>query len=72
MDAPSKGKRGPKKGWLDKLHADLVNYKDEADFLRGRYLAVVGQRATLCQRINNFNAMPLWSKVLFILKGGHV
>lgn len=72
MGAQSNGKRGPKKGWLDKLHADLHDYKDEVDFLRGRYLTVVGQRAALAQRITDFNAMPFWSKVLFLLKGGHV
>lgn len=72
MDAPSKGKPGPKKGWLDKMHADLADYKDEADYLRSVHLRVASQRMELQHRVNNFNIMPLWRKLLFILRGGHV
>lgn len=72
MNTAVKGKRGPKKGWLDKLHADLRDYKDEADFLRGRYMTVVSQRTQLANRISNFNSMGFWAKVLFLTKGGQV
>lgn len=77
MGAPSKGKRGPKKGWLDKLHADPANYKDEAEYLRSLYVRQMKetsdlrkQRTEYEQRLSTFNGLGYWHRLFHVLFGG--
>lgn len=65
-------KRGPKKGWLAALREKLTR----TEYQRDSYLIAIRrmdkQQEMLVRRIDYFNNMPFWSKVLFLLKGGHV
>ena len=65
-------KPGPKPGRAAQIKADLEHYKKLTDSLHDKLLTELAHRFSLNQRITHFNYMPLWAKLWFILRGGHV
>lgn len=65
-------KPGPKKGWADEMRRNVELHKSVALHHQSMANLFEARAVSLKDRIDNFNTISFWSKVLFLLKGGRV
>lgn len=65
-------KPGPKKGWADEMRRNVELHKSIALHHQRTAHFFEARTEALMDRIDVFNSAGLFTKLLFILRGGHV
>lgn len=65
-------KRGAPKGWAQTLREQMQRHKEDAEFWEELFTSSAETNTTLHNRLWEFNKLPTWRKLLFVIKGGWV